>query len=89
MTAVTDSAKPEYDFDLIVIGSGPGGQRAAVQAAKLGKKVLVVEKDRLGGSCLQLGTIPSKALRESALMVNPGELSLLGVMERKIGRAHV
>lgn len=82
MTAVTDSAKPEYDFDLIVIGSGPGGQRAAVQAAKLGKKVLVVEKDRLGGSCLQLGTIPSKALRESALMVNPGELSLLGVMER-------
>jgi NAD(P) transhydrogenase len=82
MTAVTDSAKTQYDFDLIVIGSGPGGQRAAVQAAKLGKKVLVVEKDKLGGSCLQLGTIPSKALRESALMVNPGELSLLGVMER-------
>lgn len=71
-----------HDFDLIVIGSGPGGQRAAVQAAKLGKRVLVVEKDKLGGSCLQLGTIPSKALRESALMVNPGELSLMGVMER-------
>lgn len=70
------------DFDLIVIGSGPGGQRAAVQAAKLGKKVLVVEKDTLGGSCLQLGTIPSKALRESALMAKPGELSLMGVMER-------
>lgn len=70
------------DFDLIVIGSGPGGQRAAVQAAKLGKKVLVVEKDKLGGSCLQLGTIPSKALRESALMAKPGELSLMGVMER-------
>lgn len=72
----------ESIFDLIVIGSGPGGQRAAVQAAKLGKKVLVIEKDRLGGACLQLGTIPSKALRESALMVNPGELSLMGVMER-------
>ena len=70
------------DFDLIVIGSGPGGQRAAVQASKLGKKVLVVEKDLLGGSCLQLGTIPSKALRESALMAKPGELSLMGVMER-------
>ncbi len=70
------------DFDLIVIGSGPGGQRAAVQAAKLGKKVLVVEKDKLGGACLQLGTIPSKALRESALMAKPGELSLMGVMER-------
>lgn len=70
------------NFDLIVIGSGPGGQRAAVQASKLGKKVLVVEKDLLGGSCLQLGTIPSKALRESALMAKPGELSLMGVMER-------
>lgn len=74
--------KMSFDFDLIVIGSGPGGQRAAVQAAKLGKKVLVVEKDKLGGSCLQLGTIPSKALRESALMAKPGELSLMGVMER-------
>ncbi|CAN5397371.1 Si-specific NAD(P)(+) transhydrogenase [soil metagenome] len=72
----------EVEFDLIVIGSGPGGQRAAVQAAKLGKKVLVVEKDKLGGACLQLGTIPSKALRESALMAKPGELSLMGVMER-------
>ncbi|MDX9731202.1 MAG: Si-specific NAD(P)(+) transhydrogenase [Bdellovibrionales bacterium] len=70
------------EFDLIVIGSGPGGQKAAVQASKLGKRVLVVEKDLLGGSCLQLGTIPSKALRESALMAKPGELSLLGVMER-------
>ena len=70
------------NFDLIVIGSGPGGQKAAVQAAKLGKSVLVVEKDRLGGSCLQLGTIPSKALRESALMANPGELSLFTVIER-------
>ncbi len=69
-------------FDLIVIGSGPGGQKAAVQAAKLGKSVLVVEKDKLGGACLQLGTIPSKALRESALMANPGELSLFTVIER-------
>lgn len=77
MSNVSDSK-----FDLIVIGSGPGGQRAAVQAAKLGKRVVVIEKDKLGGSCLQLGTIPSKALRESALMANPGELSLMGVMER-------
>ncbi len=69
-------------YDLIVIGSGPGGQRAAVQAAKLGKRVVVVEKDLLGGSCLQLGTIPSKALRESALMAQAGDMSLLGVMER-------
>jgi NAD(P) transhydrogenase len=54
-------------YDLVVIGSGPGGQRAAVQAAKLGKTTLVIEKDRMGGSCLHTGTIPSKTLREAAL----------------------
>ncbi len=57
-------------YDLIVIGSGPAGQKAAVQAAKTGKTVALVEKDReLGGSCVQRGTIPSKTLRENALRV--------------------
>ena len=57
-------------FDLVVIGSGPGGQRAAIQAAKLGKRVAVVEKsDQLGGAALRAGTIPSKALREAALIL--------------------
>ena len=56
-------------YDLVVIGSGPGGQRAAIQAAKLGKRVAVVEKsDQLGGAALRAGTIPSKALREAALI---------------------
>lgn len=55
------------EYDLIVVGSGPGGQRAAVQAAKLGKQVLVVERGKAGGGCLHLGTIPSKTLRECAL----------------------
>jgi len=54
-------------FDIVIIGSGPGGQRAAVQSAKLGKKVLIVEKDSLGGACLHKGTIPSKTLREAAM----------------------
>ncbi len=55
-------------FDLVVIGSGPAGQRAAVQAAKLGKRVAVVEKRRdLGGVCINTGTIPSKTLREAVL----------------------
>ena len=54
-------------YDLVVIGSGPGGQRAAVQAAKLHKSVLVIERDLVGGACLHTGTIPSKALRESTL----------------------
>ena len=55
-----------HHYDMVVIGSGPGGEKAAIQAAKLGKKVLVVEeRDQPGGSCLHAGTIPSKTLRES------------------------
>ena len=55
-----------YDFDLVCIGSGPAGQRAATQAAKLGKKVAVVERRQcLGGVCVETGTIPSKTLREA------------------------
>ncbi|MGE3302231.1 MAG: Si-specific NAD(P)(+) transhydrogenase [Hyphomonadaceae bacterium] len=56
------------EYDLIVIGSGPAGRRAAVQAAKLRKSVLVVEKGRrVGGVCVHTGTIPSKTLRETVL----------------------
>jgi len=55
-------------FDLVVMGSGPAGQRAAVQAAKLGKRVAVVERRRdMGGVCINTGTIPSKTLREAVL----------------------
>ena len=57
-----------YDYDMIVIGSGPSGRRAAVQSAKLGKSVLVVEKGRrVGGVSVHTGTIPSKTLRETVL----------------------
>jgi NAD(P) transhydrogenase len=56
------------DFDVLVIGSGPGGQKAAIAAAKLGRRVAVVERpDMLGGVCLNTGTIPSKTLREAVL----------------------
>jgi NAD(P) transhydrogenase len=56
------------EFDLLVIGSGPSGRRAAIQAAKLGKSVLVVDKGRrLGGVSVHTGTIPSKTLRETVL----------------------
>jgi len=62
------STHTPFDFDLVCIGSGPSGQRAAVQAAKLGKKTAVIEKRRLvGGSCLDSGTIPSKTFREAVL----------------------
>jgi NAD(P) transhydrogenase len=58
-----------YDYDLICIGSGPAGQRAAVQAAKLGRRAAVIEKRRgVGGGCIDTGTIPSKTLREAVLV---------------------
>ncbi|HEX8102682.1 MAG TPA: Si-specific NAD(P)(+) transhydrogenase [Solirubrobacteraceae bacterium] len=58
----------EFDFDLIVIGSGPSGQKAAIQAAKLGRRVAVVERrERVGGVSIHTGTIPSKTLRQAVL----------------------
>ena len=56
------------DLDLLVIGSGPGGQRAAIQAAKLGKRVGMVERrERVGGVSLHTGTMPSKTLRQAII----------------------
>lgn len=60
-------------YDLCVIGSGPGGQKCAIQAAKLGKRVCVIEqRSVVGGSAVQTGTIPSKALREAILNLGGG-----------------
>ena len=59
-----------YDFDLLCLGSGPAGQRAAVQAAKLGYRTAIVEKGRIvGGVCVDTDTIPSKTFREAVLGV--------------------
>ncbi len=66
------------DYDLLVLGSGPAGHRAAIQAAKLGKKTAIVEhKAVVGGACINTGTIPSKTLREAVL-------HLSGYRERSI-----
>ena len=55
-------------YDLIVIGSGPAGQRAAIQGAKLGKRVALIEKrEVVGGACISTGTIPSKSMREAVI----------------------
>ncbi|TDH39208.1 Si-specific NAD(P)(+) transhydrogenase [Pseudohoeflea suaedae] len=72
-----------HSYDLVVVGSGPAGRRAAIQAAKLNKKVLVIEKGtRVGGVSVHTGTIPSKTLRETAL-------NLTGWRERGFyGRAY-
>lgn len=61
----------EFDFDVVVIGSGPGGQRAAIQAAKLEKRVALIEKKAVvGGACINTGTIPSKTLREAVMQLS-------------------
>lgn len=60
-------ADAEERFDFLVIGSGPAGQKAAIQAAKAGRSVCVVEREcEIGGACVRTGTIPSKTLRERA-----------------------
>ncbi len=59
---------PEFEYDLLVIGSGPAGQRAAIQGAKLDKRVALIERKAvIGGVCINTGTIPSKTLREAVL----------------------
>ena len=55
-----------FDFDLAILGGGPGGYVAAIRAAQLGKKVCIIEKDKLGGVCLNWGCIPTKALLKNA-----------------------
>lgn len=58
-----------YDFDVIVIGSGPGGYVAAIRAAQLGQKTAIVERENLGGVCLNWGCIPKKALLKNATVL--------------------
>ena len=58
------------DFDVVVVGGGPGGYVAAIRAGQLGLRTACIEADKLGGVCLNIGCIPTKALLSSALMVN-------------------
>ena len=72
-----------YDYDWLVIGSGPAGEKGAVQAAYFGRRVAVVEKQpQVGGACINTGTIPRKAVRETVL-------HLIGQRQRRhYGRGH-
>ena len=58
------------DFDLAIIGGGPGGYLAAIKAAQKGKNVCLIDKDRLGGVCLNWGCIPTKTLIKNAEIYN-------------------
>ena len=65
---MTTQDQPSFDYDLLVLGSGPGGQKAAIAAAKLGRRAAVVERrNMIGGVCINTGTIPSKTLREAVI----------------------
>src|ERR1019366_10473521 len=69
---------PNASFDLAIIGSGPAGQKAALTAAQLGRRVAIIDRvDAVGGVCIHTGTIPSKAIREAVL-------HLTGFRERSI-----
>ena len=69
-----------YDYDLLVLGAGPGGYVAAIRATQLGLKAGVIEKEKPGGVCLNIGCIPSKALiRQAELMRCGQELEEIGV----------
>ena len=91
---VSDDTK--YDYDLAVIGGGPGGYVAAIRAAQLGAKTVLIEKDTVGGTCLNRGCIPTKAMYTSAqqwrklvnaeeygFKVKGAELDFTAVMKRK------
>ncbi|MFG0241613.1 MAG: Si-specific NAD(P)(+) transhydrogenase [Phycisphaerales bacterium JB054] len=77
------------ECDLCVIGSGPAGQKAAIQAAKLGKRVVLVERrEVLGGVAVNTGTIPSKALREAILAMVSRQTAMPQVGDFKLAREH-
>src|SRR5438445_1973685 len=65
-------------YDLAIIGSGPAGQKAALTAAQLGRRVAIIDRvNSVGGVCIHTGTIPSKAIREAVL-------HLTGLRERSV-----
>jgi len=76
---------PELHVDLLVIGGGPAGMKAAIQGAKAGKRVLLVDREaHMGGECVHRGTIPSKTLRESALFLSGLRRRTEGVFDVRV-----
>lgn len=94
--ATTSKTSHAFQYDLVCIGSGPAGQRAAIQASKIGKHVALIEKRWvIGGACLDTSTIPSKTFREAVLsfsglnfrwLVNQEPLTFRPTMDQLLGR---
>jgi dihydrolipoamide dehydrogenase len=78
---------PQTSYDTIVIGSGPGGYVAAIRAAQLGRKTAVVERDKVGGRCLNYACIPAKAVLRSADLLT--EIREAGDFGLKVGSVEV
>jgi len=79
-------ALPYTHFELVVLGAGPAGHKAAIEAARAGKKVLLVDRDPTpGGECVHRGTIPSKTLRESALYLSGLKQRAAGIATAELG----
>ena len=78
----------DYDFDVLVIGAGPGGYVAAIRAAQLGLKTACAEsRETLGGTCLNVGCIPSKALLHASELFEEAHDGTLAKWGVKIGRS--
>ncbi|TMF86176.1 MAG: FAD-dependent oxidoreductase, partial [Chloroflexi bacterium] len=73
-------------YDIVIVGGGPGGYTAAIRAAQLGAKTAIVEKDRLGGTCVVRGCIPTKAMLQSSELFATiaGQGATLGVVADKL-----
>ncbi|WP_022942287.1 dihydrolipoyl dehydrogenase [Psychromonas hadalis] len=95
---VSKPAKKEYEKDVVIVGGGPGGYVAAIRAAQNGKSVLLIEKDKLGGTCLNYGCIPTKSIissvnlyenvkraSEFGLEITDVKISLEKIRERTVG----
>ena len=77
----------DYDFDVLVIGAGPGGYVAAIRAAQLGLKTACAEsRETLGGTCLNVGCIPSKAMLHASELLRGGGNGTLAKLGIKVGK---
>src|SRR6476469_9329663 len=83
-------ASDNYDFDVLVIGAGPGGYVAAIRAAQLGLKTACAEsRDTLGGTCLNVGCIPSKALLHASELFEEAHNGALAKFGVKLGKVEL